>query len=191
MYKRQTWQLVLGGVTIAKAPCAVAVVGNCAPTDGQTAGGARTAPSPNGSTLRLTYDLDYEDERRAAWMRIFDQRNAADKVDVGLLATDGTPVRFAPPPAGTLPAVSEVVVRKYPSHWWIPPMIVGFLLLWLYLLRDTNTPVSYTHLDVYKRQHWWFYCLFETSTLSRWLAHPNRYIDDPLNPEAFVECHNV
>lgn len=134
-----TWQLVLGGVTIAKAPCAVAVVGNCAPTDGQTAGGARTAPSPNGSTLRLTYDLDYEDERRAAWMRIFDQRNAADKVDVGLLATDGTPVRFAPPPAGTLPAVSEVVVRKYPSHWWIPPMIVGFLLLWLYLLRDTNT----------------------------------------------------
>ncbi|MDS4040501.1 MAG: hypothetical protein RKP20_04925 [Candidatus Competibacter sp.] len=134
-----TWQLALGGVMIAKAPCAVAVVGNCAPTDGQTAGGARTAPSPNGSMLRLTYDLDYEDERRAAWMRIFDQRNAADKVDVGLLAADGTPVRFAPPPAGTLPAVSEVIVRKYPSHWWIPLVIVGCLLAWLIWLRKTNT----------------------------------------------------
>ncbi|MDS4019504.1 MAG: hypothetical protein RKR03_03170 [Candidatus Competibacter sp.] len=134
-----TWQLALGGVMIAKAPCAVAVVGNYAPTDGQTAGGARTAPSPNGSTLRLTYDLDYEDERRAAWMRIFDQRNAADKVDAGLLAADGTPVRFAPPLAGTLPAVFEVVIRKYPSHWWKPLVIVGFLLAWLWWLRNTKT----------------------------------------------------
>lgn len=134
-----TWQLALGGVRIARAPCAVAVVGSCVLKNGETVDTSKTAPSPNGSTLRLTYDLDYESDRRVAWIQIFDQRTAADKVDVGLLAADGTPVRFAPPLAGTLPAVSEVVVRKYPSHWWIPLMIVGFLLAWLIWLRKTNT----------------------------------------------------
>ena len=48
------------------------------------------------------------------------------------------------PPPGPLPAVQGVVVGMV--------LLFGFAVPPLLQLRKVSTPVSYTHLDVYKRQ---------------------------------------
>lgn len=150
-----TWQVALGAIRIPRVPCGVAVEGSCVVKNREVAvEPSATATESLGAALKVTYDLAYESDHRIAWMRIFDQRNDAGKIDVALFGADGTQVRFAPP-AGALPVASKVVVQKYPAYWWIPLMIVGALVSWLFSLRKTHTlrdstlcPRRYFHAQI-------------------------------------------
>jgi len=132
------WQLSLGGIPIKKEPVAFAVIARCDPVSGTIIEKPEGASQETGSVVKLKYFLDYDSNRRIDWVQIFNQRDQGTyTVDIGLLAADATPFSIVSTSTETGDVRPEVALRKYPSVWWIPGLIVVGLLASLYAASNS------------------------------------------------------